>query len=143
MVNKNKSVATMQHPQKDGSKLGPGLYLPAEIGQIPIGLLPYSTLFITEAVPAIYFRPQKPERISVILCYAEYVRKPLACRAGRCPGHAGEWLARMDSWPARMDSWPARAAGSLTSAGHLIPESGRGLMPVLVRSQLLRRISSS
>lgn len=68
-----------------------------------MGLLPYSTLFITEAVPAIYFRPQKPERISVILCYAEHVRKPLVCRVGRRPGQEGEWLAQMDSWPAHTD----------------------------------------
>lgn len=73
-------------------------------GEQPIGLLPYSTLFITEAVPAIYFRPQKPERISVIPCYAKYVRKPLVCRVGRCPGQECEWLARMDRYLACMGS---------------------------------------
>lgn len=126
IAKKNKSVATTQHPQKGGSKLGPSLYLPAKIGQIPIGLLPYSTLFITEAVPAIYFRPQKPERISAILCYAENVRKPLACRVGRCPGHEGEWLARMDSWPARMDSCLYGQQGALPLLGTLFLNPGAG-----------------
>lgn len=132
---------TMQHPRKDGSKLGPGLYLPGEVGQIPKGSSPSGSFLI---------QPCLLQRLCLQFTSGHKSQKESwkFCAMQNMSGNP--WCARWDGVLGRKVSGcgtdghlALRAAGSLTSAGHLIPESRRGLMPVLVRSQLLRGISSS